>query len=583
MTISNISGISSTLSSNLIAIGSITPSDGVFIVGDGSTFIGESGNTARSSLGLGTGDTVTFTNLTITNQLTVQTLISSEDLEVTDQTITLNNGGTTASTTGSGILIEGDSGSTVGYFRVNGSDNSLLEFKSPGNAAVLTIDIDATETLTIGGSLNVEADSNINQDVTTDGAPTFGAVTVDNINIDANTISSTDTNGNINLDPNGSGRVVVSGATGYLDVLNDSWTSGATSIINIGTIVGDARQIKASFNNGIDFRSNGDALRLDTSSNVIVFNNLTVNGTFDLATNQSFTINGTSIISDSSGTATLSNIDALDATTEATIEAAMDTLSNVTSLGTLSSLQVDNINIDSSTISSTDTDGSINISPDGAGRVIVKGATGYLDVKNNTWTSGASSFINIGVSNSSREIEASFANGLLFRCNGLALTLDTSSNVVVENALTVKSTTSLQDDLTIYDAANDDNPQVRIGSSDTEEVHIQAVYDSGAQTLDYVLFQTDVASATANKGLYRFNVDGSDILDIDDGGIDLDSGKAISIAGTQVVASRQTGWGAPTGTATRTTFATSTVTTEQLAERVHALIDDLTTHGLIGS
>jgi hypothetical protein len=57
----------------------------------------------------------------------------------------------------------------------------------------------------------------------------------------------------------------------------------------------------------------------------------------------------------------------------------------------------------------------------------------------------------------------------------------------------------------------------------------------------------------------------------------------IDNAGTKVVGSRQTGWGAPTGTATRTTFATSTVTLEQLAERLHALIDDLTTHGLIGS
>lgn len=38
-----------------------------------------------------------------------------------------------------------------------------------------------------------------------------------------------------------------------------------------------------------------------------------------------------------------------------------------------------------------------------------------------------------------------------------------------------------------------------------------------------------------------------------------------------------TGWGAPTGTATRTTFATGSVTTAQLAERVKAIIDDLGT------
>ena len=41
------------------------------------------------------------------------------------------------------------------------------------------------------------------------------------------------------------------------------------------------------------------------------------------------------ILADSSGTMTLSNIDALDATTEATIESAIDTLSNLTSVGTI--------------------------------------------------------------------------------------------------------------------------------------------------------------------------------------------------------------------------------------------------------
>ena len=45
---------------------------------------------------------------------------------------------------------------------------------------------------------------------------------------------------------------------------------------------------------------------------------------------------GNTILSDSSGTTTLSNIDAIDATTEATIEAAIDTLANLTSIGTIS-------------------------------------------------------------------------------------------------------------------------------------------------------------------------------------------------------------------------------------------------------
>lgn len=60
-------------------------------------------------------------------------------------------------------------------------------------------------------------------------------------------------------------------------------------------------------------------------------------------------------------------------------------------------------------------------------------------------------------------------------------------------------------------------------------------------------------------------------------------GDSFKVGADSVVGARRTGWEAPTGTATRTTFDTSTATTTQLAERLKALIDDLTTHGLIGA
>ena len=55
------------------------------------------------------------------------------------------------------------------------------------------------------------------------------------------------------------------------------------------------------------------------------------------------------------------------------------------------------------------------------------------------------------------------------------------------------------------------------------------------------------------------------------------------VGADQVVGARITGWTAATGTATRTTFDTATVTTAQLAERVKAIIDDNMTHGLTGA
>jgi len=61
------------------------------------------------------------------------------------------------------------------------------------------------------------------------------------------------------------------------------------------------------------------------------------------------------------------------------------------------------------------------------------------------------------------------------------------------------------------------------------------------------------------------------------------SAGVLQMQGTQIATTRRTGWGAPTGVATRSAFDTSTVTLSQLAERVKALIDDLTTHGLIGA
>lgn len=70
------------------------------------------------------------------------------------------------------------------------------------------------------------------------------------------------------------------------------------------------------------------------------------------------------------------------------------------------------------------------------------------------------------------------------------------------------------------------------------------------------------------------------------GMVKIDPSGWLYIDNDRVVKSRRTGWTAATGTATRTAFATSTVTLEELAQRVKALIDDLHSnagHGLIGT
>jgi hypothetical protein len=60
-------------------------------------------------------------------------------------------------------------------------------------------------------------------------------------------------------------------------------------------------------------------------------------------------------------------------------------------------------------------------------------------------------------------------------------------------------------------------------------------------------------------------------------------GGGLRIAGERIVGDRISGWQAPSGSASRSAFNTGSVSTRELAERVKALIDDLASHGLIGT
>jgi hypothetical protein len=60
-------------------IGNLAVTDGNFIVGNGTTWVAESGNTARTSLGLGTGDSPAFAGLTLTGLFTPQAGIDIQE------------------------------------------------------------------------------------------------------------------------------------------------------------------------------------------------------------------------------------------------------------------------------------------------------------------------------------------------------------------------------------------------------------------------------------------------------------------------------------------------------------------------
>lgn len=55
------------------------------------------------------------------------------------------------------------------------------------------------------------------------------------------------------------------------------------------------------------------------------------------------------------------------------------------------------------------------------------------------------------------------------------------------------------------------------------------------------------------------------------------------VQGVKVLGARKAGWAAATGSSSRAAYDTSSVTLQELAQRVKALQDDLTSHGLIGA
>ena len=102
--------------------------------------------------------------------------------------------------------------------------------------------------------------------------------------------------------------------------------------------------------------------------------------------------------------------------------------------------------------------------------------------------------------------------------NNQLLTDDGDGTVTSESTLTYDGS-----DLKITEAVNDGSPSIQIGSADAESAKIQAIYDSGAQTLEKVVISTATADSGGNAAKVEINVDGTLIATVDDGGIELAS------------------------------------------------------------
>ena len=125
---------------------------------------------------------------------------------------------------------------------------------------------------------------------------------VDNLRLDANTLSSTDTNGDINLTPNGNGKVVINGGQSDVNtpiVFNDTATfNGITTFNNNVTINNPLQVNNIGIQTDLIKTTSGDTLYidpypdgLDSEGTVVIKGNLQVDGTSTIVNSNDLTIN----------------------------------------------------------------------------------------------------------------------------------------------------------------------------------------------------------------------------------------------------------------------------------------------------
>jgi hypothetical protein len=181
----------------LADVSGLAVTNGNFIVGDGSNFVAESGNTARTSLGLGTSDSPVFTGLTLSGDLTVQgttTSIDSTTLNVADKNITIASGSTTSATM-DGAGLDFGVGGSVNNLRYRHSDTTLtssVDFSAPQLHSSITT---GTSPLTVQSTTKV---TNLNSDLLDGQTGTyytdFSNMIVDNDEIPISKLASDNVN-----------------------------------------------------------------------------------------------------------------------------------------------------------------------------------------------------------------------------------------------------------------------------------------------------------------------------------------------------------------------------------------------------
>jgi len=261
-------------------------------------------------------------NFTISGNLTVNgatTTVDTTNTVASDPLIVLNRNATGANANDIGLIMERGSSTNVAFIYKESTDEFVL--------------ISTSEVGTSTGTINVTAYQPLK----------IARLDADNLRLSGNEISSQNTNGNVVINPNGTGTVRIEA-----DTINEG-NLQVDGNVTLGNASGDGHLI-----NGNVQITNG--LNVSGGNNTMA-GNLAVNGSMTIGNDVADHHNLYGIFDIHQG-----------------------------------SMRVENININENTISSTNTNGNINVDPNGTGATVISSDT-YIT--GNLYVTGTETVFNV--------------------------------------------------------------------------------------------------------------------------------------------------------------------------------------------
>ena len=360
---------------------------------------------------------------------------------------------------------------------ISSSIDDLLVFKSAG-----------TNWLLASGNVGLTPTGS-SAPLGSSGTP-WSVLFVDNIKVDGNAITSENTNGDINITPNGTGSVVLDGinfpqADGSANQFLKTDGSGQLSFADVSTsftLAADSGS-NDTFNTGETLTfTGGSAIATAVSNNAITFNAQVDDSTIEINSDalriKDSGVSTNKIANSAVTNAKLANSAVTVGTTSISLGSSATTISGV------AQLNVDNLRLDGNTISSTNNNGNIILDPNGTG-VISASSARITSVADPTQSSDAATKSYVDALKQALDIKDS-------------VRVASTANINISNALVNNSTI---DGVTV---ATGDRVLLK-NQTDASENGIYAVVASGAAS------RTADANSNADvtSGLFVFVEEGT--------------------------------------------------------------------------